>query len=62
VKNGPAGAFSLVIGIFGLTTGLNRPTIASMRTIDLMHLVVTGAGLGVGLAMLVMYFVLRRQG
>jgi hypothetical protein len=42
-------------GLFGLWTGLNRPTISGMRTIDLLHLLVTGAGLGVGLMSLVLY-------
>jgi hypothetical protein len=50
------------LGLLSLFTGLNRPTIANMRTIDLMHLLATGANLGVGLVAVVMYLVLRRKG
>jgi hypothetical protein len=49
-------------GLFSLATGLSRPTIADMRTIDLVHLLATGACLGVGLVSLVMYFRGRRPG
>jgi hypothetical protein len=48
------------VGLFSLYTGLNRPTISGMRTIDLMHLLATGAGLGAGLVLLVLSF--RRAG
>jgi hypothetical protein len=44
-------------GLFSLATGLNRPSIANMRTIDLIHLLATGAGLGVGLLSLCMLLV-----
>ncbi len=47
-------------GLFFLAVGFNRPSIANMRTIDLVHLLATGACLGVGLAGLVMFFVRRR--
>ena len=47
-------------GLFFLAVGLNRPSIANMRTIDLIHLLATGACLGVGLVALVLYFVRRR--
>jgi hypothetical protein len=49
-------------GLFFLALGFNRPTIANMRTIDLIHLLATGACLGVGLAALIMCIVGRRQG
>ena len=56
-------AFVLVgLGVFFLATGLNRPTIANMRTVDLGHLLAVGANLGAGLVVLVLHFVLRRQG
>jgi hypothetical protein len=50
------------LGLLFLFIGLNRPTIANMRTVDLVHLLATGACLGVGLVGIVMYFVLRRKG
>jgi hypothetical protein len=43
----------LGLGLFSLATGFNRPTIANMRTIDLIHLLATGGCLGVGLVGLV---------
>ena len=49
--------FGFGFGLFSLATGLNRPTIANMRTIDLIHLLGTGACLGVGLVGLVMLIV-----
>ena len=48
-------------GLFSLFTGLNRPSIASMRTIDLLHLLATGAGLGVALLAVGLYIGIRRQ-
>jgi hypothetical protein len=33
-----------------------------MRTVDLVHLLGAGANLGAGLVLLVLHFVLRRQG
>jgi hypothetical protein len=50
------------IGLFSLFTGLNRPTIANMRTVDLIHLLGTGACLGVALVGVVLYLVGRRKG
>jgi hypothetical protein len=50
---------NLGLGLFFLAIGLNRPSIANMRTIDLGHLLATGAMLGVGLAALVLFFVFR---
>jgi hypothetical protein len=50
------------LGLFSLATGPNRPTISGMRTIDLVHLLATGACLGVGLVSLVLYLVGRRTG
>lgn len=52
----------LPLGIFFLAIGLNRPSIANMRTIDLVHLLATGACLGAGLAGLVVFLVGRRKG
>jgi hypothetical protein len=52
--------FCFGFGLFCLATGLNRPTVASMRTIDLVHLLATGALLGMGLAALIQFFVGRR--
>jgi hypothetical protein len=37
------------LGLLSLASELNRPTIANMRTIDLVHLLATGACLGVAL-------------
>jgi hypothetical protein len=47
------------LGLLSLAIGLNRPSIANMRTIDLIHLRATGACLGVGLVGLVLYLVGR---
>jgi hypothetical protein len=56
-------AFVLVgLGVLFTATGLNRPSIADMRTVDLVHLLGAGANLGAGLALLVLHFVPRRQG
>ena len=52
----------LVLGLMFLAIGLNRPTIANMRTIDLVHLLATGACLGVALVAVVLHFVRRREG
>ena len=50
------------LGFLFLAIGLNRPTIADMRTVDLVHLLGTGGCLGAGLVGLVRYFVGRRTG
>ena len=50
------------LGVLFTATGLNRPSIANMRTVDLVHLLGAGANLGAGVALLVLHFVLRRQG
>ena len=50
------------LGLFFLAIGLNRPSIANMRTVDLVHLLATGACLGAGLVAVVLYFVGRRKG
>ena len=47
------------LGIFFLVTALNRPSIANMRSVDLILLLSTGAILGVALAALFMYLVGR---
>ena len=52
----------LGLGLFFLANGLNRPSIANMRTVDLVHLLATGACLGAGLVAVVLYFVGRRKG
>lgn len=50
------------LGLLFLAIGLNRPSIANMRTVDLVHLLATGACLGAGLVALVLYLVGRRKG
>ena len=52
----------LALGLLFLAIGLNRPSIANMRTVDLVHLLGTGVCLGAGLVGLVVYFVGRRKG
>ena len=57
------GAFLGVgLGILFLFIALNRPSIANMRTIDLVHLLATGAYFGVALVTVVWYVVGRRKG
>jgi hypothetical protein len=56
------GAIGLPLGLFFLVIALNRPNIANMRTVDLVILLGTGVCLGVGLAGLVVFFVVRRKG
>src|SRR3954447_3173307 len=50
------------LGLLFLVSALNRPTIANMRRIDLVHLLATGALLGMALVTAVLYFVGRRKG
>ena len=50
------------LGLLFLAIGLNRPTISSMRTVDLVHLLGTGACLGAGLVAVVLNLVGRRTG
>ena len=57
-----AAAPGLGLGLLFLAIGLNRPSIANMRTIDLVHLLGTGACLGAGLVAGVLHFVRRREG
>ena len=52
----------LGVGLFFLFNALSRPTIANMRTIDLLHLLATGGYFGVALVSVVLYFVRRRKG
>ena len=47
------------LGLFFLVVGLNRPTIANMRRVDLLHLLATGACLGAGLVAVVLCLVRR---
>jgi hypothetical protein len=58
----PLGRFiGLPLGLLFLAIGLNRPTIANMRTVDLIYLLATGACLGAGLLGVVLHFVGRRE-
>jgi formate-dependent nitrite reductase membrane component NrfD len=50
------------MGLLFLVSGLSRPSIANMRMIDLVHLLVTGAWLGVTLVVVFMYLVFHRKG
>ena len=50
------------LGLFFLAIGFNRPSIADMRTVDLLHLLATGGCLGVALVGLVLCLVGRRTG
>ena len=50
------------LGLLFLAIGLNRPSIADMRTVDLVHLLATGACLGVALVGVILYFVGIRKG
>ena len=52
----------LPLGLLFLAIGLNRPSIANMRTVDLVHLLGTGACLGAGLVAVVWHFAGRRKG
>ena len=52
----------LPLGLLFLAIGLNRPTIANMRTVDLIYLLGTGACLGAGLVAVVLHLVGRREG
>jgi len=51
-----AALFNVCLGLFFLETGLNRPTIANMRTIDLVYLLATGALLGISLMLVALAF------
>ena len=55
-------AFSGGMGLFLLAIGLNRSSIADMRTVDLLHLLATGGLLGMALVWVGLYFVGRRKG
>jgi hypothetical protein len=50
------------LGLLFLALGFTRPTIATMRTVDLVYLLATGGCLGAGLVWLVLYFRGRRKG
>ena len=52
----------IALGVLFLATGFNQPSIANMRTVDLVRLLGTGANLGAGLVLLIQHFVLRRKG
>jgi hypothetical protein len=52
----------IALGALFLATGFNQPSIANTRTVDLLRLLGAGANLGAGLTLLVLHFVLRRQG
>ena len=49
------------LGLLFLAIGLNRPSIANMRTVDLVYLLSTGAMLGAGLVWTRIWFG-RRKG
>ena len=53
-----SGAFSLV----SLLSLLGRPSVANIRTVDLVHLIATGVCLGAALVALVLFFVFRYHG
>jgi hypothetical protein len=57
-----AAFFNGGLGLLFLVIGLNRPSIANMRTVDLVHLLATGACLGVAVVGVVLYLVGRRKG
>ena len=63
-RRGPllAAAIGGGLGLLFLAIGLNRPSIADMRTVDLVHLLGTGGCLGVALVGVVLYLVGRRTG
>ena len=63
LRRGPLLAASLSggLGLLFLAIGLNRPSIANMRTVDLVHLLGTGACLGVALMGVVLYLVVGRR-
>lgn len=56
-----AAIFSLVMGIISLAVGLSRPSIANMRTVDLLHLLATGMCLGAGLLGLILILASRGE-
>ena len=63
-RRGPLFAASVGggLGLLFLGIGLCRPSIATMRTVDLVHLLATGACLGAALVGVVLYLVGRRTG
>jgi hypothetical protein len=52
----------LCLGVLFAATWFYRPTIANIRIPAHVHLIGAGANLGGGLMLLVLHFVLRRQG
>jgi hypothetical protein len=50
---------SALVGLLGL---LGRPSVANIRTVDLVHLIATGVCLGAALVALVLFFVFRYRG
>ena len=50
------------LGLFFLAIGLNRPSIANIRTVDMVHLLATGALFGVALASVILFLRARRKG
>ena len=62
-RRGPHRAIRFIglpLGLLFLAIGFNRPTIANMRTVDLVYLLATGACLGAGLVAVVLHFARRR--
>jgi len=56
-----AALYAAGLGLFFLFVALNRPTIANMRKIDLLHLLATGGLFGVAMVGVVLYLVARRK-
>jgi hypothetical protein len=57
-----AACFGGLMGFISLASGLSRPSIAEMRTVDLIHLLATGGCLGACLLALGLYIgILRRS-
>jgi hypothetical protein len=52
----------LPLGLLFLAIGFSRPTIANMRTVDLVFILATGICLGAGLVGLIVNLVSRREG
>jgi hypothetical protein len=53
---------NLPLGLILLATGFTRPTIANMRTVDLIYLLGTGFCLGAGLVCSIVFLRSRREG
>jgi hypothetical protein len=56
----PVPFMGLPLGLLFFAIGMNRPGIASLRTVDLVLLLATGACLGAGLVAVVLHCARRR--